>query len=67
MVNISGMREVNCHSPTQPQHELELGLIIGRKPHTPHTTSNFLGTSRQPRKLIFGMKHKEEEKWGAIK
>ena len=28
----------NCHSPTQPQHELELDLIMGRKPPptTPH-------------------------------
>ena len=25
----------NCHSPTQPQHELELDLIMGRKPPTP--------------------------------
>ena len=24
-----------CHSPTQPQHELEVDLIMGRKPPTP--------------------------------
>jgi hypothetical protein len=23
----------NCHSPTLPQHELELDLIMGRNPH----------------------------------
>jgi hypothetical protein len=28
--------EDNCHSPTQPQHELELDLIMGRNP--PPTT-----------------------------
>jgi hypothetical protein len=26
-----------CHSPTQPQHELELELIMGRNPPTPGT------------------------------
>ena len=31
-----------CHSPTQPQHELELDLIMGRNP-TPATTT---GTSK---------------------
>jgi hypothetical protein len=25
----------NCHSPTQPQHELELDLIMGRNPLPP--------------------------------
>ena len=25
----------NCHSPTQPQNELELDLIMGRKPPPP--------------------------------
>ena len=25
-----------CHNPTQPQHELELDLIMGRKPPTHH-------------------------------
>ena len=25
----------NCHSPTQPQHELVLDLIMGRNPPTP--------------------------------
>ena len=28
----------NCHSPTQPQHELELDLIMGRNP--PPTTTH---------------------------
>ena len=27
----------NCHSPTQPQHELELDLIMGRLTHPPGT------------------------------
>ena len=30
------IRKFNCHSPTQPQHELELDLIMGRNP--PHPT-----------------------------
>ena len=43
LVNCSGKMLVNClgtmflnycHSPTQPQHELELDLIMGRKPST---------------------------------
>jgi hypothetical protein len=46
---------INCHSPTQPQLELELDLIMGRNPPHHPTTRNFSGTSRQPRKLIFGM------------
>jgi hypothetical protein len=31
----------HCHSPTQPQLELELDLIIGRKPPPPHHTGTF--------------------------
>ena len=31
---------VNCHSPTQPQLELELDLIMGRNP-PPTTTGTF--------------------------
>ena len=30
-----GLYHINCHSPTQPQHELELDLIMGRKPPPP--------------------------------
>ena len=32
----------NCHSPTQPQYELVLDLIMGRNP--PHTTPPHTGT-----------------------
>ena len=31
----------NCHSPTQPQLELELDLIMGRKPPHPTHTGTF--------------------------
>ena len=31
----------NCHSPTQPQHELELDLIMGRKPPPSTHTGTF--------------------------
>jgi hypothetical protein len=37
----------NCHSPTQPQHELELDLIMGRNP-TRKTTS----TKMEAKKLL---------------
>jgi hypothetical protein len=30
--------QINCHSPTQPQLELEFDLIMGRKPPTHHPT-----------------------------
>jgi hypothetical protein len=32
---------MNCHSPIQPQLELELDLIMGRKPPTTHTPETF--------------------------
>ena len=33
---------LNCHSPTQPKHELELDLIMGSNPpHTTTTTGTF--------------------------
>ena len=32
----------NCHSPTQPQLELELNLIMGRNPPPPHPTTQEL-------------------------
>ena len=31
----------NCHSPTQPQLELELDLIMGRNPPPPYHTGTF--------------------------
>ena len=35
-LNYQGKGEgTNCHSPTQPQHELELDLIMGRNPPPP--------------------------------
>ena len=37
--SINSMK-TNCHSPTQPQLELELDLIMGRKP-PPHPHRNF--------------------------
>jgi hypothetical protein len=45
----------NCHSPTQPQLELELDLIMGRKPptHQPTPLTTPLGTFKA--QLIFGM------------
>ena len=30
-----------CHSPTQPQLELEIDLILGRNPHHPTHTGTF--------------------------
>ena len=30
----------SCHSPIQPQHELELDLVMGRNP-PPHPTATF--------------------------
>ena len=65
-----------CHSPTQHQHELELDLILGRNPPTTPPNRNFNGTSRQPRKLNFGIQPyfnptwrnmKKKKNWGAIK
>jgi hypothetical protein len=33
--------QANCHSPTQPQLELELDIIMGRKPPLHPTHRNF--------------------------
>ena len=46
----------NCHSPTEPQLELGVTKNLIRPPHPSHPPHlNLEGSSRQPRKLIFGM------------
>ena len=50
-----------CHSATQPQHELELDLIMVRNPPPP-PPRNFKATLRQTRKLIEN-DFKTNEKW----
>ena len=33
---LRGFSKIRCHSPTQPQHELELNLIMGSQDPTHH-------------------------------
>ena len=70
-------RSYNCHSLNSTSTQVESDKLIAKTTHPPtdphhHTTYlNFLGTSRQRRKLIFGMqpyfdqtkKTTSEKKW----
>ena len=56
---INSTATFNCHSPTQPQLELELDLIMGRKP-PPHPTQE-LKKSRWNKKRVGGTKKETVE------
>ena len=40
-VELNSSNKLNCHSPTQPQPELELDLIMGRNPPPPPHAGTF--------------------------
>ena len=67
---------LNCHSPTQPQHELEHDLIMGRKQptHPPTTTKELLrhfqasneADFRYANIFLLNKENYEDKNWGHL-